>query len=861
MNKNIRNIRPRPFSIRFTIATVVLATGMAPAFAQTTNVIALTNSDVLGASSFNSAGNWSSGVAPVSGLPGAVNAYYTTNFTLRTPAGGNNYIFGGDLLSIDPSSTNAITGVATNIGTGTLSIKGYGLITVSNLILNGGTILNNGTGGNPNTAQLAGNITVTSNATVVASTLDGGNTNTATLNILAPMSGPGGINVLDYGTVLLSASNSFSGQVTVGNGTTENGYLRVNNTNAIPAGVNLRVNFVTTSNNPAAASVFDLGGFNVTVNELITGNSNAIVPEIINSAPASTNVLTVGYGNTGQSYTYRGFIRDNLGTGGSLALVVDGLAVTDDQAAGNSSFTWDVPPGGATYSGDTTINGGILSLGPSGNTLPWGAGKGNIIVNSGGVLNLGGRSPQINGLSGNGLIDDLSAGRSTLGCGSNDVSSVFSGIIENSVYADVQGNGIIQISKFGAGTLTLSGTNTYYGNVTVNNGILQITCQFGDGLTGGGLGVDGYNASTTGSKEVSIKGGSGLYLNATNGSPIVIDANTLFLTAGVIANEFGNNTINGQIWLQSGGGATNRVDGGFLTLAGPISITNQPSRTLTLSGAGNGLISGVIADYDGTELTTSNLTLAMSGTGTWTLNNNNIYSGATIINSGTLALTGSGAIATSTNITIAGGATFDVSGLSSPFALDASQILGNRSSTALITGSVNASSGTLSLTYASGAPSLSVANGTFTLASGTPVTINNTGAALSAGVYELISPGAGGNVAGTAPASVKVTGSGLLPGATASLEISGGQLDLLISGGTPMQPQITAVHYAGTSLVISGTNGLSGEQYNVLTTTNLSLPLSDWTVGPTDTFSGNNFSVTNTVNAGLPHEFYLIRVP
>src|SRR5208282_5068370 len=101
-------------------ATVValLAAGATTAFAQTTNIITLTNSDAIGASSFNAAGNWNSGAAPVSAGSPNVNAYFTTNFTLRTPTGSSGYTFAGDSLSIDPFSTNA-TLVATNIGTGT----------------------------------------------------------------------------------------------------------------------------------------------------------------------------------------------------------------------------------------------------------------------------------------------------------------------------------------------------------------------------------------------------------------------------------------------------------------------------------------------------------------------------------------------------------------------------------------------------------------------------------------------------------------------------------------------------------------------------------------------------------------------
>ena len=70
-------------------------------------------------------------------------------------------------------------------------------------------------------------------------------------------------------------------------------------------------------------------------------------------------------------------------------------------------------------------------------------------------------------------------------------------------------------------------------------------------------------------------------------------------------------------------------------------------------------------------------------------------------------------------------------------------------------------------------------------------------------------------------------------------------------------PAITSISPHGTSLVISGTGGLTGDSYTVFTTTNLALPFSQWTVVGTAgaPFNGPTFSVTNTVPAG-PATFY-----
>ena len=73
----------------------------------------------------------------------------------------------------------------------------------------------------------------------------------------------------------------------------------------------------------------------------------------------------------------------------------------------------------------------------------------------------------------------------------------------------------------------------------------------------------------------------------------------------------------------------------------------------------------------------------MNGPGTVALSGANTYTGGTTISQGTLALTGSGSIA-SPNIIVAGGATFDTT--ASSFSLGAGQTLTNSSSGAVVNG-------------------------------------------------------------------------------------------------------------------------------------------------------------------------------
>jgi PKD repeat protein len=80
----------------------------------------------------------------------------------------------------------------------------------------------------------------------------------------------------------------------------------------------------------------------------------------------------------------------------------------------------------------------------------------------------------------------------------------------------------------------------------------------------------------------------------------------------------------------------------------------------------------------------------------------------------------------------------------------------------------------------------------------------------------------------------------------------------------PQQPGIAGLSVAGANLVLDGINGESGVAYVVLTSTNLALPLSQWTPAATNVpgASGNfTIIVTNTVGAEIRQQFYVLRVP
>jgi len=82
----------------------------------------------------------------------------------------------------------------------------------------------------------------------------------------------------------------------------------------------------------------------------------------------------------------------------------------------------------------------------------------------------------------------------------------------------------------------------------------------------------------------------------------------------------------------------------------------------------------------------------------------------------------------------------------------------------------------------------------------------------------------------------------------------------VVSSPTP-PPKFESMAVSGNNFIFNGTNGVPDWPYYVLASTNISLPLSNWTIISANAFDANgNFSFTNAPNPAVPQTFYLLQL-
>jgi len=453
-----------------------------------------------------------------------------------------------------------------------------------------------------------------------------------------------------------------------------------------------------------------------------------------------------------------------------------------------------------SYSGDTFISAGTLQIGADGATGTPGPGP----IENNGQLRFD-------------RTDTLSVPNSISGTGS--------------LYLDC---------PIHAGTIVLSGTNSFTGEVKVNSGTLRISNS---------------SALGTGTKTITLSNGTAgapqLRLDGSD-APIELPRSISYRTSsitGALINEAGSNTISGDITLTSGGGDTKiLVSAGTLTLTGALA-PNTTNRRLQLAGAGNGVITGVISNGGGLNV----LNVAKNDAGSWLVAGTNTYTGSTAINAGTLALGDASALGHGgDNIgnnygysSVSSGATLDLNGQTGVNEVLTVRGTGVGGAGGLVNSSANPAS------FAGG------------VISAIAVTAGGTHSAVPAVIFTGPGSGAAATAAlGVTAASFNIDGGTTVYSTAPSVSISGGEgsgakATSILTGGVVSGITVTsagtgytdapAIAFSGGTVTSAGTNPTgTGNALNFtvsgITVTN---PGSDYTVAPALSFgSGSGTAAT-----------------
>jgi len=88
-----------------------------------------------------------------------------------------------------------------------------------------------------------------------------------------------------------------------------------------------------------------------------------------------------------------------------------------------------------------------------------------------------------------------------------------------------------------------------------------------------------------------------------------------------------------------------------------------------------------------------------------------------------------------------------------------------------------------------------------------------------------------------------------------------GSTNFILVVGSP-KPRFGTYNVAGTNLIFDGIGGSPGSNYIILVSTNLTLPLPNWSVLTTNTFDGSGqFHYTNHVSPAKSRQFFIFKLP
>jgi autotransporter-associated beta strand protein len=369
--------------------------------------------------------------------------------------------------------------------------------------------------------------------------------------------------------------------------------------------------------------------------------------------------------------------------------------------------------------------------------------------------------------------------------------------------------------------------------------------------------VAGFDAALG---DIDIQAGTLLFngLTPNMGDP----SHTLTVETGATL-AFGADAVTwNKQFVFNGDGSTinlNNEGGANCVLNGPVQLNGDC--VFNVGGTQLGITGGITGG--GGLIKSGSSLLIFSGT--------NTYTGDTTINGGTLQLTNGASLSTSSNITLATGASLDTQGvgltLASGHSLNGNGTVLNSSLTAGVGSTVSPGVGGVGKLTVNGAVTLAgttaieldpanntndVLNSTSTIAYGGTLSLANLSALSGGNSFKIFNATSySGTFANLSPAT---------PGPGQTWDTSALRTTGTIKVASATAPRLTSISVSGTTLNISATNGTAGAPVVLLGTTNINLPLNQWTHILTNSYNGGgglNLS-TNIINPAVHQEFYIL---
>jgi autotransporter-associated beta strand protein len=342
-------------------------------------------------------------------------------------------------------------------------------------------------------------------------------------------------------------------------------------------------------------------------------------------------------------------------TGSNAVTFVSALASSNTGGltkSGSGALTFSAAN---AYTGTTLISAGSIKLGAADRIADSSA----VSVATGATFNLNSFSETVGSIAGAGTIAFGTTGTSvrTLTVGGDNTNTTYSG-----AFTGTSGTGAMTLTKNGTGVLTLSGNNTIAFNTTIANGTLALGHANGLG-TGNivfGGGILQYGTAITADVSTHIVNSTGAIAIDTNNNSVtyasaLVSSNTGGLTKSGLGTLTlsGNNAYTGTTAINNGTLALGHANGlssgnivfGGGTLQYATGITADVSPHIVNSASSIAVDTNSNSVTYASAIASSNTGgLTKSGLGELTLTAANTYSGGTTVNGGTLTVSGSGTL-------------------------------------------------------------------------------------------------------------------------------------------------------------------------------------------------------------------------